>query len=256
MSHLQPGQIFYEDKARLISINEPAPLPETNLHVVSIREKNLVFKRIFDLVTSILVIVFVLSWLLPILALIIKIDSRGPVFFIQKRVGAMGKVFFWLKLRTMVVNEQANTQQALNNDPRITSIGKFLRVSCLDELPQFFNVLIGHMSIVGPRPHMIRDCKEFSKIVKHYNYRNLVKPGITGMAQVKGYRGKTNDYYDVSHRYKWDMFYVKNRSLNLDMRIMGLTIVSTFTALFTTLFASRDREQVVDFKLDSREYLN
>ncbi|HWJ91376.1 MAG TPA: sugar transferase [Flavisolibacter sp.] len=256
MSHLQPGQIFYEDKARLISINEPAPLPETNLHVVSIREKNLVFKRIFDLVTSILVIVFVLSWLLPILALIIKIDSRGPVFFIQKRVGAMGKVFYCLKLRTMVVNEQANTQQALNNDPRITSFGKFLRVSCLDELPQFFNVLIGHMSIVGPRPHMIRDCKEFSKIVKHYNYRNLVKPGITGMAQVKGYRGKTNDYYDVSHRYKWDMFYVKNRSLNLDMRIMGLTIVSTFTALFTTLFASRDREQVVDFKLDSREYLN
>jgi putative colanic acid biosynthesis UDP-glucose lipid carrier transferase len=255
MSSTQPGHMLYESKARLVSIQEIVPTPESNLHIVSIREKNLAFKRMFDVAVSLLVIVFVLSWLLPILAIIIKLDSRGPVFFIQKRVGAMGKVFYCLKLRTMVVNDQANTQQAQNNDPRITRFGKFLRLSCLDELPQFFNVLIGHMSIVGPRPHMIRDCKEFSKIVKHYNYRNLVKPGITGMAQVKGYRGKTNDYYDVSHRYKWDMFYVKNRSLNLDMRIMGLTIVSTFTIVYSTI-VSRQRKEVVDFKLDTAEYLN
>jgi putative colanic acid biosynthesis UDP-glucose lipid carrier transferase len=255
MSHTQPGHMLYESKARLVSIQETIPQSESNLHIVSIREKNLVFKRLFDIAVSIVIIVFVLSWLLPILAILIKLDSRGPVFFVQKRVGAMGKVFHCLKLRTMVVNDQANTQQALNDDPRITSFGRFLRLSCLDELPQFFNVLIGQMSVVGPRPHMIKDCKEFSKIVKHYNYRNLVKPGITGMAQVKGYRGKTNDYYDVSHRYKWDMFYVKNRSLNLDMRIMGLTIVSTFTAVFSTL-ASRPGKQVVDFKLDTPEYLN
>jgi putative colanic acid biosynthesis UDP-glucose lipid carrier transferase len=255
MSHTQPGHMLYENKARLISIQDIVPHSESNLHIVSIREKNLVFKRMFDVAVSLFVIVFVLSWLLPILALIIKLDSRGPVFFVQKRVGAMGKVFYCLKLRTMVVNEHANTQQALNNDPRITSFGKFLRLSCLDELPQFFNVLIGHMSIVGPRPHMIKDCKEFSKIVKHYNYRNLVKPGITGIAQVKGYRGKTNDYYDVSHRYKWDMFYVKNRSLNLDMRIMGLTIVSTFTAVYSQLI-SRERKEIVEFKLDTPEYLN
>ena len=255
MSSTQPGHMLFESKARLVSLQEIVPTPESNLHIVSIREKNLAFKRTFDVAVSLLVIALVLSWLLPILALLIKLDSRGPVFFVQKRVGAMGKVFYCLKLRTMVVNDEANTQQALNNDPRITRLGKFLRISCLDELPQFFNVLIGHMSIVGPRPHMIKDCKEFSKIVKHYNYRNLVKPGITGMAQVKGYRGKTNDYYDVSHRYKWDMFYVKNRSLNLDMRIMGLTIVSTFTIVCST-FISKQKKEVVDFNLDTPQCLN
>ena len=119
-------------------------------------KKDLLFKRCFDFIFSLLVIVSILSWLLPILAILVKLTSRGPVFFIQKRVGAFGKTFHCFKLRTMVVNAQANIQQAQANDPRITPFGKFLRLSCLDELPQFFNVLMGDMSIVGPRPHMIR----------------------------------------------------------------------------------------------------
>jgi putative colanic acid biosynthesis UDP-glucose lipid carrier transferase len=157
----------------------------------------------------------------------------------------------------MVVNHLANTQQAELNDPRITGFGKFLRVSCLDELPQFFNVLKGDMSIVGPRPHMIKDCKEFSKVIKHYNTRNLVKPGITGMAQVKGYRGKTEDYYDVFHRYKWDMFYVRNRNFFLDMRIIRLTVTSTISTVFSTFGKNKKVEEtVISYDLETSEYLN
>lgn len=188
-------------------------------------------KRVFDILFSLAVITLLLSWLLPILALLIKLSSRGPVFFIQKRIGQHGKAFRCIKLRTMVVNAQANHTQATKNDPRITPLGKFLRLSCLDELPQFFNVLAGSMSVVGPRPHMLNDCKEFKKHIHNYDDRNCVKPGITGMAQVKGYRGMTVDYFDVFHRYKWDMFYVRNVSFKLDMRIIRLTITSTLASL-------------------------
>jgi putative colanic acid biosynthesis UDP-glucose lipid carrier transferase len=156
----------------------------------------------------------------------------------------------------MYVNRLANIQQAQTNDPRITSVGKFLRLSCLDELPQFFNVLVGHMSIVGPRPHMLRDCKEFSSVIKNYDQRNLVKPGITGMAQVKGYRGITHDFFDVAHRYKWDMFYVRNCSFRLDMQIMRLTISYTFFAICDILLPMRKKGNKVSYQLESPEYLN
>lgn len=184
----QQGLHSYE-KTKAVSYLKISHL-STEEFTVPQSKKGFFFKRCFDIVFSLLAILFILSWLLPILAILIKMTSRGPVFFIQKRVGAFGKTFNCLKLRTMVVNAQANIQQAQVNDPRITPFGKFLRLSCLDELPQFFNVLLGDMSIVGPRPHMIRDCKEFSKLIRNYNSRSLVKPGITGMAQVKGYRGK------------------------------------------------------------------
>jgi putative colanic acid biosysnthesis UDP-glucose lipid carrier transferase len=221
-------------------------------------KKNLFLKRCFDIFFSLTIIVFILSWLLPVLAILIKLTSRGPVFFIQKRVGAFGKTFNCFKLRTMVVNAQANVQQAQVNDPRITAFGKFLRLSCLDELPQFFNVLMGDMSTVGPRPHMIRDCKEFSKLIRNYNSRSLVKPGITGMAQVKGYRGKTNDYFDVSHRFKWDMYYVKNLSLKMDMQIIGLTITSTLSMVYASLTGSKKEKEAetVVLNFESTEYLN
>jgi putative colanic acid biosynthesis UDP-glucose lipid carrier transferase len=192
---------------------------------------NALSKRAFDIALSALVIIFILSWLLPILALIIKIDSKGPVFFIQKRIGANGKIFGCLKLRSMYVNAQANTRQAATNDRRITRFGTFLRISCMDELPQFFNVLKGEMSIVGPRPHMLKDCEDFSNMVKNYNLRHQVKPGITGMAQVKGYRGETKDFYDVAHRYKWDIYYVKNNSFLLDLRIIHKTSVQTLVSV-------------------------
>lgn len=216
-------------------------------------------KRLFDITFSLFVIIFLLSWLIPLLAILIKISSKGPVLFIQKRIGLDGRTFNCLKFRTMVVNSQANQQQARNNDPRITRIGKFLRLSCLDELPQFINVLIGDMSIVGPRPHMINDCKEFSKVVKNYNERNLVKPGITGMAQVKGYRGETNGYYDIFHRYKWDMFYVRNSSFKLDMRIIKLTVSYTLLTIISKYLHKIRKEQTTTYlfePFEAKEYLN
>lgn len=219
-------------------------------------KKQLFLKRVFDIVVSLLVITFVLSWLLPILAILIKINSRGPVFFVQKRVGAFGTTFNCYKLRTMYVNNQANSMQAETNDPRITSTGRFLRLSCLDELPQFFNVLMGDMSVVGPRPHMIKDCNEFSKVVKQYKTRELVKPGITGIAQVKGYRGKTTTVYDVVHRYKWDVYYIKNCSFSLDMKIVRLTITSTLSTVYCSFVKSRKEETEITYQLDSPEYLN
>jgi len=194
-------------------------------------DTNSKFKRAFDVVVSLLVIICILSWLLPILALIIKLDSKGPVFFTQKRIGSNGIIFNCLKLRSMYVNQQANIQQAKDNDRRITPFGAFLRKSCLDELPQFLNVLKGDMSIVGPRPHMLKDCEDFSKMVRNYNLRHNVKPGITGMAQVKGYRGETKDFYDVAHRYKWDIYYVKNSTFLLDLKIIHQTSLQTLTAI-------------------------
>src|ERR1700743_3871215 len=146
------------------------------------RQRYLLAKRAFDIVVSLLVLVFIFSWLLPILYILIKLDSRGPVFFVQKRVGFLGRSFPCLKFRTMYVNSEANTKQATEDDPRITRMGKFLRNSNLDEIPQFLNVLAGHMSIVGPRPHMHQDCNNFSRVVDSYKFRNLMKPGITGLA--------------------------------------------------------------------------
>ncbi|MEI6947672.1 sugar transferase [Paraflavisolibacter sp. H34] len=184
-------------------------------------------KRVFDIVVSLLVILFLLSWLIPVLALLIRLDSKGPVFFIQKRVGAGGKLFNCLKLRSMVTNAHANTKQAQKNDPRITALGSFLRKACLDELPQFFNVFMGDMSIVGPRPHMIQDCNDFTQLVPQYNSRHLVKPGITGIAQIKGCRGETKSIYDVMHRYQWDMFYIRNINFFLDLKIIYKTFLQT-----------------------------
>ena len=253
MNYLNRETAFFEERTRLISI----PTQETHPDFIRIAPGTHRYKRIFDIFLSFIAIVFILSWLLPILAIFIKLDSKGPVFFIQKRVGAFGKIFSCIKLRSMVVNADANLVQAQQNDPRITRFGKFLRFSCLDELPQFFNVLIGDMSVVGPRPHMIKDCKEFSKLVKHYDSRNSVKPGITGIAQVKGYRGKTEDYFDVSHRYKWDMFYVRNSSLSLDIKIVGLTIRTTILSIYNRYAVKEKKEEVTSpYQLDSPELLN
>lgn len=247
MNKIQSRNILHYEKARIYLIDSKSHVTKADLF----------FKRSFDIVFSFLVITFILSWLLPILAVLIRLSSRGPIFFIQKRTGLNGLSFNCIKLRTMVVNEEANEQQAQTNDPRITSFGRFLRMTCLDELPQFFNVFIGEMSVVGPRPHMIRDCKEFSKIIKEYHLRNKVKPGITGMAQVKGYRGQTNDFYDVVHRYKWDMFYIRNVSFKLDMRIMRLTIANTFKAIFAKML--KQEGSVLDnpvYSFEATEYLN
>lgn len=190
-------------------------------------------KRIMDVIVSLFTIVFILSWLIPILAIVIKLDSNGPVFFVQRRVGFLGKTFRCFKLRTMVVNNISDEQQATSDDPRITRLGKFLRITSLDELPQFFNVLIGDMSIVGPRPHMHTDNAHFRKMVANYRLRYFVKPGITGMAQVRGYRGPTDTFYSIFHRYQWDAFYVRNASPSLDFRIMRITAKQILQSIFS-----------------------
>lgn len=182
---------------------------------------NKAFKRLFDIVFSLMVITLIMSWLYPILGLIIKFSSKGTILFIQKRNGYQNKEFACLKFRTMQVNELADTKQATQNDSRITKIGKILRKTSLDELPQFFNVLMGDMSVVGPRPHMIKHNEFYSKEIEKYNYRTLVKPGITGLAQIQGHRGETeSNIYLMKMRVRTDRFYIQNWSLGLDLKIV------------------------------------
>jgi putative colanic acid biosynthesis UDP-glucose lipid carrier transferase len=177
-------------------------------------------KRTMDVTISLLFIVLIMSWLTPILALLIKLTSKGPVFFIQKRTGYMGVDFNCMKFRTMYVNDDADVKQVAINDKRITKLGKFLRITHLDETPQFFNVLSGSMSIVGPRPHMLIHTRYYSECIPYYNLRLEVLPGMTGMAQIKDYIGEINGERELRKRIQWDIYYMKNRSLWLDISIL------------------------------------
>ena len=185
-------------------------------------------KVLFDFIFAIFVCVFVLSWMFPIIALLIKLDSKGEVIFKQKRRGFKGKVFDCYKFRTMYNDGTNSIQSTVVNDYRITKIGKILRKTSLDELPQFINVLKGDMSTVGPRPHMISQDVYYSGIIQKYNIRNYVKPGITGLAQVKGFRGAININKDMEDRIRADIFYVRNWSLLLDIQIIFQTILLLF----------------------------
>lgn len=182
-------------------------------------------KRTFDLVAASVVIAGVLSWLLPLLALLIKLDSKGPVFFVQKRVGCKGRLFRCYKLRSMVMNDWADERPATGNDGRITRLGNWLRRTHLDELPQFLNVAMGEMSIVGPRPYMPADCRRFAELVPDGDFRNSVKPGITGMAQARGLHGTFGrDQRVIVERYQWDAYYVRYAGFRMDMQILGKTV--------------------------------
>lgn len=189
---------------------------------------NQLLKRLFDLVFSILVIVFILSWLVPLVAFLIKRESKGPVFFKQKRTGLNDEEFWCYKFRSMHLNAASDREQATRNDQRITKIGAFLRQSSLDEFPQFINVFFGDMSIVGPRPHMVVHTKMYSKRVNRFMLRHLVKPGITGMAQTHGYRGEIENDRDIINRFKYDLFYLENWSILLDLKIIYLTVYNVF----------------------------
>ena len=190
---------------------------------------NTILKRTFDITFSLFIIIFLLSWITPIIGLIIKIESRGPVFFKQTRNGIKFKEFTCYKFRSMIENNDADIQQATKNDKRVTKIGKILRKTSLDELPQFFNVLIGNMSVVGPRPHMIRENERYSKSVDKFMVRHFVKPGITGLAQVKGFRGEIETDEDIINRVKYDIYYLENWSLILDLNIVFLTTINFLT---------------------------
>lgn len=196
-------------------------LKETLLNEPAIK----IFKRFFDIVFSLTVIIGILSWLTPLLAILIKLESKGPILFKQGRPGIGEKQFYCYKFRSMRMNGTTETE-ALKNDPRVTKIGKLMRKSSIDEMPQFVNVLFGEMSVVGPRPHLWSQNKIYGSKIKKYMVRHYVKPGITGLAQVSGYRGEIETEKDMINRIKMDVFYIENWSLILDLRIIYLTVVN------------------------------
>jgi putative colanic acid biosynthesis UDP-glucose lipid carrier transferase len=187
---------------------------------------NAFIKRTFDIVFSLLVIFGLLIWLTPLLAILIRLESKGPLFFVQKRSGLDNKEFHCFKFRSMAMNKEADKQQARKDDMRITRIGRFIRSTSIDELPQFYNVLFGDMSVVGPRPHMIRHTDEYSRKVDKYMVRHFVRPGITGLAQVRGYRGEIERDSDIQNRIKFDVFYIENWSFLLDLKIIVQTVLN------------------------------
>lgn len=190
---------------------------------------NGIIKRTFDIIFSLFVLIFIGSWLFPIIALLIKIDSKGNVFFRQKRYGFHDEVFECIKFRTMIENGESSTKTTAENDHRITKIGKLLRKTSLDEMPQFINVLKGEMSVVGPRPHMLLIDNYYKSKIGRYAVRSMVKPGITGLAQVSGLRGDNGNMdIEMKKRILADSFYVKNWSMTLDFVIILKTIVLIF----------------------------
>lgn len=190
---------------------------------------NAFLKRFFDIVFSLIVIFGLLLWIGPILALLIVLESKGPVFFIQRRTGFDNREFLCFKFRSMGMNHNADNVQAAKDDMRVTKIGSFLRRTSIDELPQFYNVLFGNMSVVGPRPHMLKHTDEYSNKVDKYMLRHFVKPGITGLAQVRGYRGEIEKDSDILNRIKFDIFYVENWSFLLDIKIILQTILNAIS---------------------------
>ncbi|MBX9888468.1 MAG: exopolysaccharide biosynthesis polyprenyl glycosylphosphotransferase [Flavobacteriaceae bacterium] len=185
------------------------------------------FKRSFDIIFSLLVVFCILIWLAPILALLIKLESKGPVFFKQGRPGINENEFNCYKFRSMKQNETTEIE-TYKNDPRVTTIGRFMRKTSMDELPQFLNVLLGDMSVVGPRPHLWSQNKTYGNKIKKYMKRHFVKPGITGLAQVSGYRGEIVKDTDMINRVKLDVFYIENWSLILDLKIIYQTLVNIY----------------------------
>jgi len=181
-------------------------------------------KRLFDIIFSSLVILFIISWLFPILFILIKLNSKGPVFFRQERTGINNKIFTCVKFRSMCLNDEADVKQATSGDQRITALGQFLRKTSIDEFPQFFNVFLGQMSIVGPRPHMLKHTDQYSKLIEYYRERHYVKPGITGWAQVCGYRGETDKLWKMEKRVEYDMFYLENWTFWWDIKIIIMTV--------------------------------
>jgi putative colanic acid biosynthesis UDP-glucose lipid carrier transferase len=204
-----------------------------DIPVLSLRKEpledtgNRIKKRTLDVILSTLVIVFILSWFVPLMAILIKLNSRGPVFFIQLRSGKNNKPFRCIKFRSLQVNADADSIQVSRDDNRFTMMGKFMRKTNIDELPQFINIFLGDMSVVGPRPHMLKHTEHFAELYKEYMIRHFVKPGLTGWAQVNGLRGEIKDVDLLRKRVEFDTWYIENWSLLLDMKIIMLTMIVT-----------------------------
>lgn len=216
------NQYWFNKKKNLESVGSLVVL---NPQEIPLDDVDLRFaKRVFDIFFSSMVILFIISWLFPVLFILIKLSSSGPVFFVQKRTGINNRTFTCFKFRSMKMSKDADEKQATQCDSRVTPIGRFLRKSNLDEFPQFFNVLIGNMSIVGPRPHMLKHTDMYSELIEHYRVRHYVKPGITGWAQVNGYRGETDELWKMQKRVEYDMFYLENWTFWWDVKIVFLTV--------------------------------
>jgi putative colanic acid biosynthesis UDP-glucose lipid carrier transferase len=202
-----------------------------NIPIVFIRSEplesysNRLFKRVFDVFAAFLFLITVFPWLLIIISVAIKLSSRGPVFFKQKRTGKNGENFICIKFRSMNLNKEANERPATKNDARVTKVGAFLRKTNLDETPQFLNVLMGDMSIVGPRPHMLKQTEEYSHLIDKYMLRHLAKPGITGLAQITGCRGETRNVQEMEKRIQRDVWYLENWTFWIDIKIIFQTVV-------------------------------
>ena len=218
-----PELVNYEFKNFFISKLVDIPVIEINELPLD-KWYNKAVKRVFDLTISTFIIVFVLSWLIPLFGIIIKYQSKGPILFTQSRHGRYGNPFKCFKFRTMILNHDSDTIFADHNDKRLTKFGRFLRISALDELPQVINVFLGDMSIIGPRPHPILLNKEYENKIQKFHKRHQFKPGITGLAQISGFRGKINNLNDMSSRVKLDRYYFKNWVFTLDLKIFFQTI--------------------------------
>jgi putative colanic acid biosynthesis UDP-glucose lipid carrier transferase len=202
-------------------------IPSISIYSTPMQGVQSIIKRIEDIVLSIVIIILI-SPLLLLLFCLVKIISPGPAIFKQTRYGIDGKCFEVYKFRTMSLSSEQEIAQAIKNDPRVTGIGKYLRAHSLDELPQFFNVLIGNMSIVGPRPHAVHHNEEYRKLIQGYMLRHKMKPGITGWAQINGFRGETNTLDKMENRVKYDLEYIKKWSVLFDLYIVFITCFKGF----------------------------
>jgi putative colanic acid biosynthesis UDP-glucose lipid carrier transferase len=220
---------FSEYLSQTFSINYIQNIPILKLRSEPLNSfTNRILKRIFDVVFSSVVVILLFSWLFPIIALIIKFTSKGPVFFVQERTGKDGEAFNCFKFRSMTVNAASNQLQATKNDARVTPFGAFMRKTSIDELPQIFNVLLNNMSLVGPRPHMLKHTQEYRVLVDKFMVRHFAKPGVTGWAQINGFRGETKYIKDMENRAAADIWYIENWSFFLDVKIVFTTAFSMF----------------------------
>ena len=229
-----PELAFYDYKNFFISKISTVPYISINSLPLD-NSFNYFFKRSFDIIFSLFIVMFILSWMIPVFGIIIKLGTKGPIFFTQKREGFKGNYFGCIKFRTMVVNSHSDTKWADDDDKRLTRFGKFLRLSTLDEMPQFINVLIGDMSVVGPRPHPVNLNKEYQDLIENFNKRHRFKPGITGLAQCKGYSGFVSSSKDMSDRVKMDIFYFKNWNIFFDFKIVYNTSLILLKSTFKKL---------------------
>jgi undecaprenyl-phosphate galactose phosphotransferase/putative colanic acid biosynthesis UDP-glucose lipid carrier transferase len=205
-----------------------------NIPVMKLRKEplqsltNRVLKRMFDVIFSLVVVIILFSWIFPIIAIIIKLTSKGPVFFVQERTGKDGEAFSCFKFRSMTVNSDSDNKQATKNDARVTRFGAIMRKTSIDELPQIINVLLNNMSLVGPRPHMLKHTEEYRVLVDKFMVRHFAKPGVTGWAQINGFRGETKAVSDMANRAAADIWYIENWSFLLDVKIVFTTAWSMF----------------------------